>query len=51
MHSQLGVALVWLGEGEEAEEYLKKALKEADDRQVIHAFKHVLEFYRDKGEV
>ena len=36
MYTQLGVALVWLGEGEEAEKYLKKALDQSKRRQVMH---------------
>lgn len=35
MHGRLGVALVWLGEGEEAEKYLKKALDQCKEHQVM----------------
>lgn len=34
VYTQLGNALVWLGEGEEAEEYLQKALGKCSKRQV-----------------
>ena len=36
MHTQLGIASVWLGEAEEAEKYLKKALDQCSARQVMH---------------
>ena len=34
LYTQLGGALVWLGEGEEAEKYLNKALDQCSARQV-----------------
>ena len=34
MYTQLGIALVWLGEGEEAKKYLQKALDQCSTRQV-----------------